>query len=223
MQRKTLTSLWYNLSQGKLHSLVTRLQQLWSSDTGSTFSTFLETEDSFARGLPRFFPVFPIPSFSATVVCVLIYLAARWRQLRSFMLAANSSAAQRHQESRLTAPATEGVINQSKAAVSHGSWARMGKWLRAAGFVKSNLLLSLGERVTCALWLTTLQVEAICCLIWNALAPRAAVINAKYLSESSKQTWQEGVAMWLPSTDGSKKHSRAYGWYKVRPCQLVFC
>lgn len=42
---KTLTSLWYNLSQGKLHSLVTLMQRLWSSDTGSTSSAFLDSED----------------------------------------------------------------------------------------------------------------------------------------------------------------------------------
>lgn len=135
------------------------------------------------EGCQKFFLVFPIPSFSATVVCVLIYLAARWRQLRSFMLAANSSAAQMHQESGwLTAPLTEGVINQNKAAVSPDSCIRMGTLLRPTDFVKSKLLLSLEERVTCALWLMTLQVIAICCLIWNALALSAAVINAKYLS-----------------------------------------
>lgn len=42
---KTLTSLWYKLSQGKLHSLVTLMQRLWSSDTGSTSSAFLDSED----------------------------------------------------------------------------------------------------------------------------------------------------------------------------------
>lgn len=31
-------------SQGKLHSLVTLMQQLWSSDTGSTSSAFLDSE-----------------------------------------------------------------------------------------------------------------------------------------------------------------------------------
>lgn len=43
------------------------------------------------------FLVFPIPAFSATAVCVLTYSARSW-QLRSFMFAASSSAAQIHQE-----------------------------------------------------------------------------------------------------------------------------
>ena len=43
--RETLTSLWYNLSQGKLHSLVTLMQELWSSDAGSTSSALWDSED----------------------------------------------------------------------------------------------------------------------------------------------------------------------------------
>lgn len=46
--RKTLTSLWYNLSQGKLHSLVTLMPLLWSSDTGSISAAFLDSENWIA-------------------------------------------------------------------------------------------------------------------------------------------------------------------------------
>lgn len=135
------------------------------------------------EGCQKVFPVLSPSSFSATVVCVLIYLAARSWQLRSFILTDSSSAAHIHQERGwMTAPATAGVITQDKAAVSPDSCIRSGKSIRPTGFVKSKLLLSLRERVTCATWLMTLQVMAICCLIWNALAPSAVVINAKYLS-----------------------------------------
>lgn len=74
--KKALTSLWYNLSQGKLHSLVTLLQQLWSSDTGSTSSAFLDSEDWI--GLPEGSQMFSSFSFSffCLIVFVLIYLAA---------------------------------------------------------------------------------------------------------------------------------------------------
>lgn len=63
--RKTLTSLWYNLSQGKLHSLVTLMQQLWSSDTGSTSSAFLDSENWIV--LPEDSQMVSLFSFSPTV------------------------------------------------------------------------------------------------------------------------------------------------------------
>lgn len=185
--KKALTSLWYNLSQGKLHSLVTLLQQLWSSDTGSTSSAFLDSEDWI--GLPEGSQMFSSFSFSflCLIVFVLIYLAADSWHLHLFMLIHNILIVRiRHLFVWLTVPTSKGVINQDKAVLSLWQLWQNGEVDRADWVCQFKVMTVIWnawkEPVTCATWLITQQVMAICCLVWNALAWSTMVINAEYLS-----------------------------------------
>lgn len=185
--RNTVTSLRYNLSQGKLHSLATWLQQLWSPDTGSTSSTLLDTKDQIV--LLEGCRMFSLSSSALLllpflILFVLIYLEAHSGHLHLFLL--------KHTYVSLfgwlTTSTSKGVINQSKAAQSFWQLWQNGEVDQGDAVCQANLWLSFGMQEGSqwrTVWLMTLQVMAICCPFWNVLAWSVTVINAKnctYLS-----------------------------------------